>query len=105
MEVNSSEVRIKWLCSNALSALKKKKKKPFYFNILMHACVLSLFIHVQLLVSLWTIAYQTPLSVGCSRQEYKSGLPCPPSRDLPNPARDRTLVSTISTNSKWVQYH
>ena len=85
--------------------LLKKKKKPFYFNILMHAYVLSLFIHVQLLASLWTSAYQTPLSVGCSRQEYKSGLPCPPPGDLPNPARDRTLVSSISLIRKWVLYH
>ena len=27
-----------------------------------------------------------PLSMGLSRQEYWSGLPCPPSRDLPEPA-------------------
>ena len=33
----------------------------------------------------WTIAYQAPLSMGFSRQEYWSGLPCPPPGDLPNP--------------------
>ena len=31
------------------------------------------------------IAGQAPLSIGFSRQEYWSGLPCPPPRDLPNP--------------------
>ena len=31
------------------------------------------------------IAYQAPLSMGFSRQEYWSGLPCPPPEDLPNP--------------------
>ena len=36
-------------------------------------------------VMLWTIAHQAPLSMGCSRQEYWSGLPCPPPRDLPDP--------------------
>ena len=33
----------------------------------------------------WTIARQVPLSIGFSRQEYWSGLPCPPPGDLPNP--------------------
>ena len=33
----------------------------------------------------WTVAFQAPLSMGFSRQEYWSGLPCPPPGDLPNP--------------------
>ena len=32
----------------------------------------------------WTLARQTPLSMGFSRQEYCSGLPCLPPGDLPN---------------------
>ena len=32
---------------------------------------------VQLLVTSWTAAYQAPLSMGFSRQEYWSGLPLP----------------------------
>ena len=28
---------------------------------------------------------QAPLSMGFSRQEYWSGLPCPPPGDIPNP--------------------
>ena len=32
---------------------------------------------VRLLVTPWTIAYQAPLSMGFSRQEYWSGLPLP----------------------------
>ena len=31
-----------------------------------------------------TVAHQAPLSMGFSRQEYWSGLPCSPPRDLPN---------------------
>ena len=31
------------------------------------------------------VAHQAPLSMGCSRQEYWSGLSCPPLEDLPNP--------------------
>ena len=36
-------------------------------------CLQSRFSHVQLSVTLWTIAYQAPLSMGSSRQEYWSG--------------------------------
>ena len=41
--------------------------------------------HVQLFVTLWTVAHQAPLSVGFSRQEYWSGLPFPPPEGLPDP--------------------
>ena len=33
----------------------------------------------------WTAAYQAPLSMGFSRQEYWSGLPFPSPGDLPHP--------------------
>ena len=36
-------------------------------------------------VTLWTVAYQAPLSMGFSRQEYWSGLPLPSPGDLPDP--------------------
>ena len=45
-------------------------------------CVLSHFSHVQLFAILWTVAHQDPMSTGYSRQEYSSGLPCPPPGDL-----------------------
>ena len=32
-----------------------------------------------------TVPCQAPLSMGFSRQEYWSGLPCPPPGHLPNP--------------------
>ena len=41
--------------------------------------------HVQLFVTLWTVAYQDPLSVGFFRQEYWSGLLFPTLGDLPDP--------------------
>ena len=40
---------------------------------------------VQLFVTPWTVARQAPPSMRFSRQEYWSGLPCPPPGDLPNP--------------------
>ena len=54
----------------------------------MHACILSCFSCVQLSVTPWTIARQAPLSMGFSRQEYWSGLPCPFPRDLPDPGTE-----------------
>ena len=47
--------------------------------------VLSCFGHVQLFATQWTVAHQAPLLMGFFRQEYWSGLPCPPPGDLPNP--------------------
>ena len=41
--------------------------------------------HVQLFGPPWTVANQALLSMGFSRQEYWSGLPCPPPGNLPNP--------------------
>ena len=37
------------------------------------------------LATAWTVAHQAPLSVGCSRQGYWSGSPCPSPGDLPDP--------------------
>ena len=47
--------------------------------------MLSYFSCVQLFATLWTVAWQAPLSMGFSRQEYWNGLLCPPPGDLPNP--------------------
>ena len=53
--------------------------------ITLRVCVLSHFRHVQLFATLWTIASQTPQSMGFSRQEYWSELPCPAPGDFPDP--------------------
>ena len=45
---------------------------------------LKLLSHVQLFVMPWSVARQAPLSMGFSRQEYLSRLPCPPPGDLPD---------------------
>ena len=59
----------------------------FYFSIISvcYACVLSHFNRVWFFETLGTVAQQAPLSMGVSRQEYWSGLPCPPPENLPNP--------------------
>ena len=52
--------------------------------MLLLLLLLSHFSHVQLCVTLWTTVLKDPLSMGFSRQEYVSGLPCPSPGDLPN---------------------
>ena len=53
-------------------------------------------------------AHQAPLSMGFSRQEYWSGLLCPPSGDLPDPGiKPMSLVSPalagkfFTTSTTW----
>ena len=46
---------------------------------------MKLLSRVQLFVIPWTVAYQAPLSMEFSRQEYWSGLPFPSPGDLPDP--------------------
>ena len=50
-----------------------------------HACMLSCFSWVRLFATPCTVACQCSLSMGFSKQEYWSGLPCPHPGDLPNP--------------------
>ena len=61
---------------------------------MMCACLLRHFSRVLLFATLWTVACQAPLSIGFSRQEYRSWLLCPPAGDLPNPGIE--LESPVS---------
>ena len=54
----------------------------------LDCCVLSRFSCVWLFVTPWTAARQVCLSVGFSRQESWSGLPCPLPEDLPHPGTE-----------------
>ena len=59
-----------------------------------YVCVLRSLSCVQLFATPWTVASQAPLFMGLSRQEYWSGLPCPPPGDLPDPRiKPTSLVS------------
>ena len=68
---------------------------------------------VRLFMTPWTVAYQTPLSMGFSRQEYWSWLPFPSPGDLPDPGIEpgspalqaNTLPSEhCPTNSNQLQF-
>ena len=70
--------------------------------------MLSCFSRVQLFATLWTVACQAPLSKGFSRQEYWSGLPCPPPGDLSDPGIESASLtppalagSFFTTSAAW----
>ena len=83
--------------------------------VCVYACVCAHSLsHVWLFVTPWTLAHQASLPVGFSRQEYWSGLPFPPTGNLPDPGVklaspalqvDSLLLShskcLINANYKW----
>ena len=56
----------------------------------------SLLSHVELIATLWIVACQAPLCMDFSRQEYWSGLPCPPPGDLPDPGIKSTSLMSCA---------
>ena len=77
-----------WLTVRNRNSLKlaQEKEDDFNFtefrNVCYHAQWLS---PAELSAMPWTVACQTPLSLGFPKLEYWSGLPFPPPGDLPNP--------------------
>ena len=74
--------------------------------------MLRRFSGVPFFVTLWTIACQTTLSMKFSRQEYWSGLPCPPAGDLHDPGIKPTSVVSrafsggfFTTSATWEALH
>ena len=74
-----------------------------YASAYCRQCVLSHFSSVRLCETLWSVARQASLSMGFSRQEYWSGLPCPLARYLPNPGIGP--MSPVSCIGRWALYH
>ena len=68
-----------------------------YVCVHAYMWMLSCFSCVQLFVTLWTIAFKAPLSVGFSRQEYWSALPFPPPGDLPDPGIEPGSLTSPSS--------
>ena len=78
----------------------------------MCMCLLSHFSRVQLCMIPWTVACQASVSMGFSRQELWSGLPCPPPGDLPEPGiKLMSLMSPactgrfFTTSATWEAIH
>ena len=71
-----------------IKTIRSQATTPVFLGFLLKSirCVLCHFSHVRLFETLWTVAWQAPLSGFCpgfSRPEYWSGSPCPPPGDLP----------------------
>ena len=64
--------------------------------------------HVRFFATPWIVAHQAPLSMGFSRQEYWSGLPCPSPGDLPDPGIEPVSLTSpalaggfFTTRTTW----
>ena len=67
--------------------------------------MLSCFSHVQLFATLQNVAHQAPMSKEFSRQEYWSGLPCPPPETLPDPGIKRMSPSSPALQADYPSIH
>ena len=84
-------------------------KSPIFFEPQFFLlCMPSCFSCVQVFATLWTVAHQAPLSTGFSRQEYWSGLLCPPLGDLPDPGIEPASLTSpalaggfFTTSATW----
>ena len=91
MSQHQPNVVRKWVLSKFLL-------KSVNWKALVCVCVcvcIQLFNHVRLFATPRTVACQSPLSMGFSKQEYWSELPFPPPGDLPNPGIEPALAAGL----------
>ena len=88
LPLSGTEIKRRLVDSGGLEGIKKS---GIHFS---RNCVLSHFSCVQL-CNPWIVAPQALLSLGFSRQEYWSGLPCPPSGNLPDPGLNPHLLCRL----------
>ena len=81
--------------------IKLIKAIIFMFIVDTHTCLPSHFSCFWHFVTLWTVVFQAPLSMGFCRWEYWSGLSFPSPEDLPNP--DRTFQKHWSYLPIWAR--
>ena len=86
-----------WKGSLSDIILDFKAMAPHFWGL----AVFRRFSRIWLLATLWFVC-QAPLSRGFSKQEYWSGLPCPPSGDLPDP---RIESLSLASPGRQVLYH
>ena len=119
VEVRLHDVILDSFLYHILFSYKKKKKfKHLKFNflnfrhtqnallfesIISSMCVLSHLV-VSDFATLWTVAFQAPLSMGFSRQEHWSGSAVPSSRESSRP-RDQTHISYVSCIDRQFPHH
>ena len=77
-----SSARLLW-GSRELSVSSGEESKRLHIGTCMRACSVPSVVSDS--ATPWTAVHQAALSMGFSRQEYRSELPCPPPGDLPHP--------------------
>ena len=93
------------LCNSNSPAVLPKKCFQTLPNIPTCVCMLNHFNCVQFFVILWTIACQDPPSMGFSKQEYWSGLPCPSPRNLSDPGIKPTSPASPASPALQTDSH
>ena len=83
---------------------QKSQTRLSDYNMLL---LLSHFSHIWLFVTPWATAYQVPLSMEFSRQEYWSGLPLPSPIQQHDASSKQFGGSTLPFHSEWftIVYH
>ena len=74
-----------------IAKTKKQPKCPSTHEWIKKMCFIYMvksLSHIWLFKTPLIVAFQVPLPMEFSRQEYWSGLPCPPPGDLPNPGTE-----------------
>ena len=69
----------------ALLLLRERERESVCVCVCVYVHALNCSVVPDSFVTPWTVARQTPLSMGFLRQEYWSGLPFPSPGDLPHP--------------------
>ena len=90
---------------NSLSPLAVNLYQGLIVNVFFKVSLLSCFSCVRLCPALWAVACQASQSMGFSRQEYQSRLPCPPPVDLPDPGIKPTSLRSPLLNWQAFPYH
>ena len=78
-----------------------KRAEPLCSTNYFCMCVPSRFSCLWLFRILCTVACQALVSLGFSRQDYLSGLPCPPPEYLPNPGSPALAGGFFITCTTW----
>ena len=103
----STKIARAWCVASKIKTAKNKQKMVICKTLenindgaCMHAQLLS---YVRLCDPIDCVPLQAPLSVGFSRQEYWSGLPCPPPGIFPTQGSTRHLLCLLLC--RQILYH
>ena len=99
--------KILWMPWSQSSSFQNCEKTSVVYGSLLYS-MLSCFGCFWLFATLWTVACHAPRSMGFSKNEYRTGLPCHPPGDLHDPGiKPTSLMSPalakgfFTTSTTW----